>query len=229
MLKFEITGFQFKDHQLRKQKFQVTAPVNMTYSFNDRTIYSTQGSAGFELEWAIGHLFRSRIIDATYSDIIHRKIDGKVMITGPDSGSAPSELVQSRIKLTAYELLSLTASFQEKSILYKDTGTAHTAAIATSKAIDISLADIYRMNVLDKIVGSIITRQSFSPIALVSGKICDLTVSTLALLGVQIIISRSGALWNACQLAESNGITLVGFARGTKFSIFGKNHHIVVN
>lgn len=227
MLKFEVAGFQFKDHQLRKQKFHISTPINLTYQFNDDAPYSIQGSSGFESEWAAGHLLRTGKIAAA-SDIqsIGRKETG-VMIEG--TLSSPPPIVLPPIKLTAYELLNLTASFQEKSILYKDTGTAHTGAYANSKALIVAMNDIYRMNVLDKICGSIVLKGPHSPILLTSGKICDITVSVAHHLGVQVIISRSAPLWNACQLAEKTGQTLVGFARGPKFSIFGKNHHIVIN
>jgi FdhD protein len=113
-------------------------------------------------------------------------------------------------------------SFQERALFYKDIAIGHSAALVSPKEIFYFAEDLSQMNALYRVIGLVqadVTPAPFS-VLMVSGKV-DLDVMRLALrLGVHTVISRLAPTDQAYQLAKSEGLTLVGFARGTRMTVY---------
>ena len=45
-------------------------------------------------------------------------------------------------------------------------------------------------------------------------------------LQISLVLSRTGATFSAFQFAESCNMTLIGFARGRKFSVYCNDHRV---
>lgn len=114
----------------------------------------------------------------------------------------------------------LTAYFQEKALLYKHTGITHSAAFANPKALTSFAEDLYQMSACYKILGSSVSQKSTRDILLVSGRVDQQLLMFAIKAGVQIVISRTGVTDKAFDMAEAYGVSVVGFARGTRFNIY---------
>ena len=106
--------------------------------------------------------------------------------------------------------------------LYRDAGGVHSAALATSAAIEIFRDDIGRHNAVDKIHGECFWRDL--PVAdrllLTTGRISSEILVKAAKLGVAILVSRSSPTDLALELAGRTGITVVGQVRGGGLTVY---------
>ena len=177
-------------------------------------------SPDHEREWAIGYLYCTNGI---------RVLPDAVTTTGDTIAWTPNseDLVvpieaAANVHLAVAALHHLTSQFQEAAILYKNTGTTQSAAICTPKALLHHAEDITDHGALYKAVGKLLS-QSDAPrfdIGLMSGKMDEATVNTWHTLGTSILISRGAPTDLAVDCAIQHNMTLIGFARGTRFSIY---------
>ncbi len=136
-------------------------------------------------------------------------------------------MAQSPIALSIHNLYALTASFQEAALLYKDTGTTHSVAIATAKELRCNMEDIDPNIALYKAMGYQILNPSNTPIVLIcSAKVDEGTIKRAASIGASVVISRSAPTDLACDYATNKAMTIIGYARGTRFSIYVDNGHL---
>ena len=82
--------------------------------------------------------------------------------------------------------------------------------------------DIGRHNTLDKISGLILLHEtSLEPrVVLFSGRVSSEILFKTQRIGACMVISRTGPTSHSINLAEEWDITLIGYARGERFSIY---------
>ena len=108
--------------------------------------------------------------------------------------------------------------FQERALLYKKIAIGHSAALASAKDLLVSAEDLTLQNAVYRCIGEF---PSVAPaILLLSGMIDVQTVDLAARLGVCIIISRLAPTGQAVQRAGEHNLTVVGFARGSHFTVY---------
>ena len=120
-------------------------------------------------------------------------------------------------------VFNLTALFQEKAILFKDTAISESAGFATTDKIISFSEDINSFNAFYKALGLLSESQLKEInkyILLISFKIDDPLITLCKQVGIKTIISRTGITARAYESALETNIKLLGFARGTKYSIF---------
>ncbi len=133
---------------------------------------------------------------------------------------AESELAYPRqsISLNRNEVYRLMVQFQERALLYKKIAIGHSAALASAKDLLVSAEDLTLQNAVYRCIGEF---PSVAPaILLLSGMIDVQTVDLAARLGVCIIISRLAPTGQAVQRAGEHNLTVVGFARGSHFTVY---------
>ena len=82
--------------------------------------------------------------------------------------------------------------------------------------------DIGRHNTLDKLAGFILLKDpSLEPsIVLTSGRISSEMLQKALRIGVSVVISLTSPNLHTIQLAEEMGLTLIGYARGSRFNVY---------
>lgn len=137
--------------------------------------------------------------------------------------------VSSDVTITADQALHLAEEMQRHSLLYKDTGGVHNAALADSGKILIFGEDIGRHNAIDKIYGRCILEgiPIHDKIILTTGRISSEILLKVVKNQIPVIISRSAPTTLAVNLARKLGITVVGFARGKRMNIYSHEERIV--
>ena len=107
--------------------------------------------------------------------------------------------------------------------MFRETGGCHGAAIFDLKGSLITVKeDIGRHNAIDKVIGELILKKdSFNDKILTStGRLTGDSVLKAVRAQIPIVSSLSAAVESGIILADSYGITLIGFARGKKMNIY---------
>jgi FdhD protein len=128
--------------------------------------------------------------------------------------------VSSEYRITADRVTELMGEFQKAGSTYILSHGTHSCAIHTSKAISYFAEDIGRHNALDKIVGRCFLDgvSTCESVVLTTGRVSSEIVFKVGKLGVPILVSRSVPTSLALEVAEKVGITIVGFARGSRMN-----------
>jgi FdhD protein len=140
----------------------------------------------------------------------------------PGTGNIPSPGPSKALPLDPDSLFDMMVKFSERSELFLATGGVHSCALSDGRAILLFEDDIGRHNALDKIIGHTLLR-SMAPdrvIILTSGRVSSEIIGKAARRGIGVIVSRSAPTSRAIELANSLGMTLIGFARGRKFNVY---------
>jgi FdhD protein len=134
-----------------------------------------------------------------------------------------------KVKITNGSISGIMNEFNKSSELFLATGGVHSAAISDGKSILVMREDIGRHNAIDKVIGNMyLGKNSLNDkIILTSGRISSEIVLKVIYAGLKMIISRSAPTQKAIELAEENGITLIGFARSTNFNIYSHFERVV--
>lgn len=139
------------------------------------------------------------------------------------------EKVKDDFSITVEALKTIFNEFQEKSELFRLTGCFHSAALSDGKRILVFAEDIGRHNAVDKVIGcSIIEEIPFTEkLMLVSCRVSSEIVSKCLRWGIPIIASRGAPTDLAIEIAETSGVTLVGFVRGDRLNVYTNTQRII--
>jgi FdhD protein len=128
------------------------------------------------------------------------------------------------------QVLALMAEFQKTSELYKTTHGVHSAALCSPEKIEIFREDIGRHNAVDKILGYCLMNEiDPAGMALISsGRVSSEVLLKAAKKGTQVLISRTSPTDLGIRLADKLNVTLIGFVRGGRMTVYTHNERIVV-
>ena len=135
------------------------------------------------------------------------------------SGCRP---VEAKLNIEPEVILNLMAEFQKKSVVFRETGGVHSAALCQGDKIMAFAEDIGRHNAVDKIIGEVFLKgeETKDKFLLLSGRVSSEILIKAARLGVPLIVSRSAPTNMAIKLAKQLNITLAGFARGERLNLY---------
>ena len=130
--------------------------------------------------------------------------------------------IESRIEISASEVLTLVEDFHRRSPVFEATGGVHSAALCRSNRILVFSDDIGRHNAVDKVFGECLLKDisTADRIIVTSGRVSSEILFKVARRRVPVIISVAAPTDVAVRLAEDLGITLVGFVRGSRMNIY---------
>jgi FdhD protein len=131
--------------------------------------------------------------------------------------------------VTPAQVTTLAAKLFEAQDLYKQTGGVHTSALSDGEQIVLAAEDIGRHNTLDKIAGLYLMRKPelAHKILLTTGRISSEMIQKAAKIGASIVVSRTSPSSLSVQIAEREGITLIGYARRDRFTVYAHPQRIL--
>jgi FdhD protein len=130
--------------------------------------------------------------------------------------------IEAEVQFTAQHLLNLINTLEERSATFRLTGGVHSAAMADQDEILCMFEDIGRHNAVDKVIGYAFLNE-INPgdkCLLLSGRVASEILIKAARAGFPLILSRSAPTELTIEIAEDLNLTVVGFARGKKFTIY---------
>ena len=147
---------------------------------------------------------------------------GATFSSTEDLDPAKDLLIDLQMVVTTSEIQKLIHEFEQRSVLFRKTGGVHAAGLADKERILIYFEDIGRHNAVDKIIGKCLQEEVSceDKMLILSGRISSDILAKASRSGISIIVSRSAPTSLAVKNAQKLGITLVGFARGSKMNIY---------
>ena len=139
--------------------------------------------------------------------------------------------VTSELKVKPTIIRNLMREVNGKSELFKATGGVHTCALCTENEIVIFREDIGRHNAIDKILGECFLEgvRTDDKIMVTSGRLTSEMLIKVAKQEVPILVSRSAPTDLAIKLSKKLKVTLIGFVRGSRLTIYSSPERVVQN
>ena len=107
--------------------------------------------------------------------------------------------------------------------LHRQTGGFHTAAVSIANAMPVfHIDDISRHNAVDKVIGTLL-KNNIPPdnmVLLVSSRIPIEVLQKAAAFGIPVLASRGAPTRESILMAQNLGITVAGYARSDRFTLF---------
>ncbi len=130
--------------------------------------------------------------------------------------------VSGSVTMAPEQILESMKALQKRSATYLSTGGTHSATVTDGETVLMFAEDIGRHNAVDKVLGACLL--AGIPVTgkalMASGRISSEIILKVARSGVPILVTRAAATDQVIEIAETLGITLVGFARGQRMNIY---------
>lgn len=106
--------------------------------------------------------------------------------------------------------------------IHRQSGGIHASALSDGTRLFLSCEDIGRHNTLDKLAGRVLLENILEPrcIVLTTGRISSEMLQKSASMGTAVVISCTAVTSQAVSMAEAWGLTLIGYAKKERFTIF---------
>ncbi len=134
-----------------------------------------------------------------------------------------------QVSLLPGVICDLMDGLLDKSLLFKLTGAVHAAALCQEGVMVGWQEDISRHNAIDKVIGqAFVDGRELSAMALATtGRINLQVVKKVASVGIKAIMSKAPPTDKAVRLARDLGITVIGFVRGRRFTVYAHPERVV--
>ncbi len=133
--------------------------------------------------------------------------------------------------LTPDQVLSLIGQHWESSKMFHETGALHSAGLCSRERILSYFEDIGRHNAVDKLAGHIIMNQTdpHDKVATLSCRMSLEIIGKIIKTRIPVVISNAAPTLSAVRLADTAGLTIIGFARDRRFNIYTHADRISTN
>ncbi len=171
-------------------------------------------------------------------DNLDSRLAKKTVTTGCGQGTVYGDLMDevSKIKLphNTYKQSGIYATLKaltEYNEVYRQAGAVHGCAICNGETIVKFVEDVGRHNAVDAIAGHMWLDdiQGGDKIFYTTGRLTSEMVIKVALMGIPILLSRSGATQMGLDIAKQLGIILIARAKGKHFLIYHGAERIILD
>ena len=173
----------------------------------------------------LGRLRQAAEIEKITIDEEAKKILVKL---NPSPQAAAGRPDEGDFTLSAADIHRLQNEFNDRGELFRQTGAAHSVALADKGGILVFFDDVARHNALDKVIGEMLLRglSPSSKALFVSSRLATDMLRKVRAIGVKILVAPGAPTAEGVNLAEENGITLLGFVRPDNINVYTHPHRI---
>ena len=134
-----------------------------------------------------------------------------------------------RPTLRAPTVLRLMDALLAATAIHERTRGTHCSALAGPEGIVAAREDIGRHNTIDMLCGWALLEgvDPADKVLLTTGRVSSEIVTKAWRMGVRAVVSHSAATSRAVRLAESLGVTVVGYVRGGTFVVYAGARHVL--
>jgi len=152
----------------------------------------------------------------------------RVLLSGCGGGVTFEDLKANHARLTSSltvtpaRISKLMRDLQKSAEVYQTAGGVHASALSDGERLLVIAEDVGRHNTLDKIRGQCLYHHmpTKDRIILTTGRISSEMVNKAVRMETPILVSRTSPTDLGVRLADSWGITLVGYARGRRMNLY---------
>jgi FdhD protein len=143
--------------------------------------------------------------------------------TGSSGGTSflsPAPVITPDIRITPDEVIAITREIETE--LWRKTGGVHCSVLFSDGRLLAKSSDVGRHNTVDKLVGyAALNGIDLSRCVIgCTGRQPAGMVRKYAHAGIPVVISRAASTDKGIAAAEAAGITLIGFSRGDRFTVY---------
>ncbi|NTW36444.1 MAG: formate dehydrogenase accessory sulfurtransferase FdhD [Syntrophobacteraceae bacterium] len=140
-----------------------------------------------------------------------------------------SRPVESSLKISVKQVLERVEDLNRMSETYRRTHGVHNSILASPEEVVLFRDDIGRHNAVYMIVGHCFLHDVSltDKLLITTGRLTSEILIKVAKVGIPVLVSRNTATTLAIELARSLGITLIGYARASKFVAYAGQDRIV--
>ena len=120
--------------------------------------------------------------------------------------------------------------FNQSSKLFDKTGCVHKAELVLEDGTIFVAEDIGRHNAIDKVIGlaSIAKKDVKKSVLYATGRLSMEMVVKCVMHKIPIVVSKAAVTYQGIKSANEHGVTLIGFARGSKMNVYTHSGRINV-
>jgi FdhD protein len=132
-------------------------------------------------------------------------------------------------KVSTSWLYSLTKQINQMPSLYLSAGAIHGTVLCKENQPLVYMEDVGRHNAVDKVAGWMRGNQisGADKIMYTTGRLTSEMVIKCALMGIPVLVSRSGFTAWGVELADQVGLTLIGRMRGQRFQCLAGSERLI--
>jgi FdhD protein len=132
-------------------------------------------------------------------------------------------------RLKTSSMMALIKTINTMDSLYLTAGAIHGCVLADGEEPLVYMEDVGRHNAVDKIAGWMFLKKTsgHDKVFYTTGRLTSEMIMKTVLMDIPILISRSGFTESGVELARRAGLTLVGRARGRRFTVLSGGERII--
>ena len=177
------------------------------------------------------------IVRTAHETNYEAKLQKKIRTSGCAQGTVFGDIMDrfDKIKLnpdmqiSTRQLMHLSKAINTAPSLYLTAGAIHGCVLCTADKPLIYVEDIGRHNAVDKIAGYMFM-DNIAPedkLFYTTGRLTSEMVIKTVLMGISVLVSRSGFTEAGVRLARQAGLTLIGRAKGSRFVALSGQQRII--
>jgi len=194
---------------------------------NQRMIDDIEAIKAIQVDWEI-----DAVAITTHDGVanLDSKLDRKTVTTGCGQGTVFGDLMEDidqislpRPVLSQSAIYALLQALNEHNEIYKNAGAVHGCALCSeAQGIELFIEDVGRHNAVDAIAGYMWLNDlgGADKLFYTTGRLTSEMVIKVALMGIPVLLSRSGITAMGLEIAQKVGVTLIARAKGRHFLVY---------
>ena len=176
------------------------------------------------------------VVRTEFETGFEEKMKKKVRTSGCAQGTVFGDVIDAfddiklsdNAKLKTSWLGRLTHQINTTPSLYLEAGAIHGCVLCEQDKPLVYMEDVGRHNAVDKIAGWMAVNKAdpSNKIFYTTGRLTSEMVIKTVMMGIPILVSRSGFTAWGVELARQSGLTLIGRARGKRFTVLSGEQRI---
>jgi FdhD protein len=194
---------------------------------NQRMIEDIEAIKAIQVDWEI-----DAVAITTHDGVadLDARLDHKTVTTGCGQGTMFGDLMEdideiqlSQPLLKQSSIYTLLNTLNEYNEVYKNAGAVHGCALCSETlGIEQFIEDVGRHNAVDAIAGYMWLNEleGADKLFYTTGRLTSEMVIKVALMGIPVLLSRSGITAMGLEIAQKVGVTLIARAKGRHFLVY---------
>ena len=193
---------------------------------NQRMVEDIEAIKAIQVDWETESV---AITTHAGVDDLDEKLSHKTVTTGCGQGTVFGDLMDDidkvkmqQPRLRQSSIYSLLGRLNDYNEVYKNAGAVHGCALCNGENIEQFIEDVGRHNAVDAIAGYMWLNDlpGKNKLFYTTGRLTSEMVIKVALMGIPVLLSRSGITRMGLDIAEKVGVTLIARAKGRHFLVY---------